>query len=286
MENNEVIIEENDIIEENVEQNMPESEINLADIISPQNYDWINDETLVVIIRVDKSELSQNLSRLPICGKPMIEWVSIATAGPVQKIIREPADGNFLEDVKGYCRGKKYLAVFYSDTPLLQRNTFCEIMDYFSKNRYNVIELPRGYVFRVDYLLTIDEIFSPMKKSFSPRNFDQINCAKSLAYANKVLQEQILNYHKENGVILIGENTIFIDADVEIESGVIIYPNNVIKGQTIIGKNVVLESGNVIKDSIIGDNCEVAGSYIVKSKVKDGEKIKPFTNLNEEVVGD
>lgn len=279
MENQSVVIEEK-------EESVVEDKIDLSTIVSTQNYDWINEETIVVIIKSDKSEMSDKLSSVLVCGKPMVEWVKIATSGPVQKVIKEPVAEQFLNVLKGIGIGKKYLALFYSDTPLLERSTFCEIMDYFAKNRYNIIELPRGYIFSVDYLMNIDVLFSPVKKNFNIKQFEQINTPRALSTASKVLQNKILEYHKDNGVTLFGENTIFIDADVEIEEGAVIYPNNILKGQTYIGKNVTLDSGNIINDSIIADDSEIVGSYIHKSKVKKGQKVGPFAKLDGEVVGD
>ena len=148
------------------------------------------------------------------------------------------------------------------------------------------MELPRGYVFSVEYLMNIDVLFSPIKKNFNVRQFEQINTPKALSSASKILQAKILEYHKENGVTLFGENTIFIDADVEIEEGTVIYPNNIIKGQTYIGKNVTLDAGNIINDSIVADDCYVLASYLNKSKVKKGQKVGPFVKLDGEVVGD
>ena len=277
---------ENQTIEKEEEIEIKEGQIDLNQIVSNPNYDWINEETVVVIIKSDKSEMSDTLSSVLVCGKPMVDWVKMATSGPVQKIIKEPVEEQFLNTLKGIGVRKKYLALFYSDTPLLERTTFCEIMDYFAKNRYNIVELPRGYVFSVDYLMNIDILFSPVKKNFNIKQFEQINTPKALSNASKILQAKILDYHKENGVTLIGEGSIFIDSDVEIEEGTVIYPNNILKGQTIVGKNVILESGNIITDSIIDDEAVVVASYINKSKVKKGCRVEPFTKLIEEVVGD
>jgi bifunctional UDP-N-acetylglucosamine pyrophosphorylase/glucosamine-1-phosphate N-acetyltransferase len=66
---------------------------------------------------------------------------------------------------------------------------------------------------------------------------------------------------------------------VQIESGAIIYPNNIIKGQSYIGKNVVLESGNYIVDSAICDGAKVCQSYIKNSVVEKKKNIGPFENL-------
>ena len=260
--------------------------IDLSSIVSTQSYEWINEEVIVVIVRKDECDFSNKLSSVLLCGKPMVEWVKIATSGPVQKIIDQPEESQFLNTLKGLGAGKKYLALFYSDTPLLERNTFCDIMDFFVKNRYNIMELPRGFVFKVDYLMNIDLLFSPVKKNFNVRQFEIVDSTKALSNASKILQSKILDYHKENGVTLFGENTIFIDGDVEIENGTVIYPNNVLKGQTYIGKNVVIDSGNVISDSIISDNAYVVGSYIFKSKVEKNAKVGPFEKLNGEVYGD
>lgn len=279
MENETLIMEENNEIED-------AKSVDFSTIIAEKNYDWINDETIVVIIKSDKSEMSDTLSSALICGKPMIEWVKLATSGPKQKVIKEPEKEQFLNTLKGYAAGNKYLVLLYSDTPLLERGTFCEIMDFFVKNRYNIMELPRGYVFSVEYLLSIDVLYSPVKKSFNPRQFEQINTPRSISNASRVLQTKILDYHKDNGVTLIGENTIFIDADVEIEAGTVIYPNNIIKGQTYIGKEVTLESGNIICDSIIDNNATLTASYVNKSKVKSGAKVLPFTKIDGEVIGD
>jgi len=280
---NDTIIEELESVENMAKE---ESKLDLSSIVSSANYDWINEETVVVIIKSDRSEMSDKLSSVLVCGKPMVDWVKMATSGPSQKVIKEPSDDQFLNVLKGYGAGKKYLALLYSDTPLLERSTFCEIMDFFAKNRYNIIELPRGYIFSVEYLMNIDVLFSPVKKNFNIRQFEQINTPKALSSASKILQAKILEYHKENGVTLLGENTIFIDADVEIEAGSVIYPNNILKGQTYIGKNVLLDSGNIINDSIVADDCTVVASYINKSKIKKGQTVGPFVKLDGEVIGD
>ncbi len=273
-------------IEMEKEEMADETKIDLSAIVSHENLDWINSDTVVVIIKSDKSEMSDKLSSVLVCGKPMIEWVKMATSGPIQKVIKEPNADQFLNELKGYAVGKKYLALFYSDTPLLERSTFCEIMDFFAKNRYNIMELPRGYVFSVDYLMNIDVLFSPIKKNFNIKQFELINTPKALSSASKILQAKILEYHKENGVTLLGENTIFIDADVEIEEGTVIYPNNILKGQTYIGKNVMLDAGNIISDSIVADESYVVASYLNKSKIKKGQRVGPFSKLDGEVVGD
>ena len=99
-----------------------------------------------------------------------------------------------------------------------------------------------------------------------------------------MLNKRILDYHKERGVVFFGENTIFVDADVEIESGCVIYPNNVIKGESYIGRDVILESGNYIFDTIVCDEAFVCQSYLEKSKVEKGKVVGPFAKLINEKI--
>ncbi len=250
-------------------------DMNKEPLQQAENYDWVAEETLVVIVKA-KGEISPNFD---ICGKKMIDWVALAASGCAQKIIEEPEEENLLETVRNLAEGYNFVAVLYSDTPLLKKTTFLEIMDYFSKRRMNVLKLVRGYVFKAEYLQNAKMLLSSTVEEFDKEDFTLINSSKKVSFAFKVLSGRILNYHKENGVIFFGENTIFIDADVEIEAGCVIYPNNIIKGESYIGKNVILESGNYIFDTIVCDEAFVCQSYLEKSKVEKGKVIGPFAKL-------
>lgn len=260
------------------------SVIDVNAIISRESYDWINDETLVVVIKVSESNLGKNSSGLEICGKTMLDWVLLSSSGCEQKVIDEPSEEEFLNTIKMIANEKPFVAVFYSDTPLIQKKTFYQIMDFFSKSNTNVLKLLRGYVFRTKYLQLMNSIFSPRQEDFNVEEFTLVNNAQKLNNAFKVLNERILNYHKQNNTVIFGEETVFIDADVEIESGVTIYPNNVLKGQSYIGKNVTLESGNIISDTLVCDNSTIIASYLDKSKVSAGKTIGPFVKaFNENI---
>ena len=190
MEKEEFIDEE---ITTELEKDLQEPSLDFSTIVSNESSEWINEETIVVIIKNEGDKI-KNLSSVLLCGKPMVDWVKLATSGPVQKVINMVEPSQFLNTLKGLGAGKKYLAVFYSDTPLLERSTFCEIMDYFARNRYNIMELPRGYVFNVEYLMNLDVLFSPVKKSFNIKQFEQVDNPRSLSNAYKILQSKILEF--------------------------------------------------------------------------------------------
>lgn len=240
-----------------------------------ENTEWVAKETLVVIVEAD-GKISPFFE---ICGKKMIDWVALSTSGCQQKIIKQPQDDDILNAVSKFADDFNFVAVFYSDTPLLKKSTFLEIMDFFSKNRMNVLRLSRGYVFRAEFLQSAKIILSSSFEEFDKEDFLVVSDAQKLGLAFNILNQRILSYHKQNGVIFFGENTIFVDADVEIESGSVIYPNNVIKGESYIGKNVILESGNYIFDTIVCDDAFVCQSYLEKSKIEKGKLIGPFEKI-------
>lgn len=240
-----------------------------------ENFEWVAEETLVVIIKA-KGDISANFD---ICGKKMIDWVALATSGCQQKIIEEPIEEEFLTTIKDLAEGYNFVAVFYSDTPLLKKKTFLQVMDYFCVRKMNVLKLLRGFVFKTSYLQTAKMLLSSNVDEFDKEDFMIINTPQKVSQAFKILNQRILQYHKNNGVIFFGEETIFVDADVEIEEGTVIYPNNIIKGESFIGKNVVLESGNYIFDTIICDEAFVCQSYLEKSKVEKGKVVGPFEQI-------
>ena len=256
----------------------------LTKIIVSKSFEWINNECLVAIIKKQKTDFCNDLSDKEISGKTLLEWVKMATCGPEQHVLEDLAEMEIIEKLRNISLNKSYVFLCYSDTPYLQRSTFCKIMDYFSTSNLNALELPRGFVFKTQYLQTMSYLSSFVKKMFEPKDFNQIIASKDLTDFFEFTQNKIRDFHKRNGVTLFGEGTIFIDADVEIGKGTTIYPNNVLKGKTSVGENVILKSGNTINESIIGDFAQIEGSFIFKSKVSKDKQILPLTKLNGECV--
>ncbi len=244
-----------------------------------EQVEWDSSKTLVLIL--DGKETN---SSFYLCGKRMIDWVKLATSGCEQEVLSDIGDDEVLDLVKPFAEKAQYIAVFYSDTPLLQKSTFLEIMNYFCANGSNFMKLPRGYVFQAEFLKNSKMLMQTNPTEFGDEDFKKIDDAEKISYAFKVLNGRILSYHKNNGVVLFGEETIFIDADVEIEAGTVIYPNNIIKGQSYIGKGVILESGNYIIDSIVLDGAFVCQSYIESGKVGQDKTVGPFARIIKETV--
>ena len=79
----------------------------------------------------------------------------------------------------------------------------------------------------------------------------------------------------------------YIDKSVKFGKNVTIYPNNIIKGNTIIEDNVILLPNNYIEDSYIFSGAYVEYSHIVKSIIKNNSIVGPFSRLRpNSVVGE
>ena len=106
-----------------------------------------------------------------------------------------------------------------------------------------------------------------------------VNSRVQLEQARKVLQTRINNRLMENGVTLINQDTIYIDETVKIGKDTVIYPNNIISGNTIIGENCTLYSDNEISNSTIKDNVQIRKSFIEDSYVDEYTTIGPYAHL-------
>lgn len=229
-------------------------------IIAPKDFAWVRDEAMAVIFHTSGDDVD-------ICGKTKLEWVQLACVNMLTKVVDEPKDEDFFSTLKNLSAGKKFVVVLYSNTPLLKQNTILEALDYISSKNVNAIMLPKGFIFKSEYL-SGTMVSTPVRKNIAPEQFEEIDSPNAISGACEKIWDEIRMFHKNNGIVLKGENTIFIDADVVIESGTIIEPNNIIKGHSTIGQNVMLKSGNYIEDSIVA-----SGETLVRKTIINGEII-------------
>ena len=88
---------------------------------------------------------------------------------------------------------------------------------------------------------------------------------------------EIIEKHKQNGVIFMDEESVFIDPEVVIGEGTKIAPNVRLAGQTVIGKHVTIGFNTEIENATIGDEVTIRQSVILESKIGKGTTVGPFT---------
>ncbi len=92
-----------------------------------------------------------------------------------------------------------------------------------------------------------------------------VNTLKQLEAVEFALRERKKNELRDAGVRFIDSQHCYIDSEVEVGEGSVIYPNTYITGQSKIGKNVVIEMGAQISHSIVEDNAKVLAYTILES---------------------
>lgn len=106
-----------------------------------------------------------------------------------------------------------------------------------------------------------------------------INTNLELYEYNQKLRREINLKHLENDVNIFDIDHTFIGPDVKIESGVSIYPNVYLNGETVIKENSTIFGDSYLKDAKIGANTSIISSRITDSEVKNNVTIGPNSHL-------
>ena len=112
--------------------------------------------------------------------------------------------------------------------------------------------------------------------AFGVNNQYQLSLAGNVVFENKCYE--LMN----QGVIIVDIKNTYIESDVIVEAGSMIYPNVYLKGNTRIGSFCAIESHSFIFDSIIKNYVNIkSGSYLEKSQVDEKSIIGPYAHLRE-----
>ena len=88
----------------------------------------------------------------------------------------------------------------------------------------------------------------------------------------------------DNGVTLINPSNTYIGADVEIGKDTIIYPGNIIEGNTVNRRGCTLYPNSRINNSIIEDEVQIETSVIIDSKIGNNTTVGPFAYIRPDSV--
>jgi len=143
------------------------------------------------------------------------------------------------------------------------------------------------------YLTDVPKILKESNRKiavYTASNADEflgVNSQKQLYEAGVVMRRRIADKHLNNGVVIMDIETTYIDADVEIGRGAILYPGVILQGKSSIGKGAVIGPYSQIYNSTIGPKTHVRQSVVEGAKVGEACQIGPFTYLRAgAVLGD
>lgn len=90
---------------------------------------------------------------------------------------------------------------------------------------------------------------------------------------------QIVMKHMAAGVEFVDWKSAYIDEEVEIGAGTVIWPGVILCGATKIGTKCVIGHNTRIVDSTIADEVEIQSSEIMESTIGSFTKVGPFAYL-------
>lgn len=109
-----------------------------------------------------------------------------------------------------------------------------------------------------------------------------VNSRIQLARVEAIMRDRIAELHMSNGVTLIDPKNTYIEKNVVIEQDVIIYPGNVLQGNTTIKTGSILYPNNRIDNSIVGKNVTIQSSVILDSNIGENTTVGPFAYIRPE----
>ena len=271
-----------EILEKEIEQINILDSLNKSDKIDNigdtllQKLNMENDynDFLVLILKV---KYAYDFNNLDMFGLKSLDYVNSSVNFCKTKIVEYNLDDDIIKVVKQNLEDKKYVAVVFSDTPLIKRRTFIEILDYFKFKSLCALKFNRGYVFDCEYLKNTSKVYNPHQQNFTEEDFIKIYDEKSFAEVLSILKNRILTYHLSKGVIIKDLNTTFIDAEVNIDKGVVLDKNVNILGKTVIKENSNIGFNSKIKNAIINKNVIIENSIIENSILEENVKVCDFS---------
>jgi bifunctional UDP-N-acetylglucosamine pyrophosphorylase/glucosamine-1-phosphate N-acetyltransferase len=122
-------------------------------------------------------------------------------------------------------------------------------------------------------------LVKPIKFS-SELPFLGINTLEQLSRIAELLMERKIKHLQAEGIMFLNPTTVYLDQNVSIESGSVIFPGVTLLGNTKIGREVTVESGCFIKNSHISEKCQIlANSYLEEAIVRSEAVVGPMARL-------
>lgn len=115
-----------------------------------------------------------------------------------------------------------------------------------------------------------------------------INTRNELTDAILTLQKRVIDEYMKAGVTFINPYSVIIEPEVKMEMDIIIYPNVIIQGRSVIGNSTTIYSNTRIIDSIIEEGVTIKDSSVIEaSHIKSSAIIGPFAHLRpHSVIGE
>ena len=106
-----------------------------------------------------------------------------------------------------------------------------------------------------------------------------INTRVHLAQAEAALRRRTNRHWMEAGVTLVDPETTYIGPRVEIGTDTVIFPNTHLEGRTQIGQGCRIGPNSLVRQSVIGNGCQVEASVLEQATLEEQVEVGPFAHL-------
>lgn len=192
---------------------------------------------------------------------------------------------DLVEFAKKHTNASNYVVLLSENMPLLTKTAFNNLVDYCVFKGVKACKFRGGAVFDVEYLKSNNNIYYDSVYSQNEDVFWVVETVEQRNYALDVLKSRIINFYINNGVDIKDFTNVLIEKNVDIERGVQIFSGNVLKGNTYIGKNVILKENNTITNSAVGGNSCIASSVIDNSTIGCDCIVMPYSHIDGCTIG-
>ncbi len=112
-----------------------------------------------------------------------------------------------------------------------------------------------------------------------PTEAQQVNTRAELALADGAMRNRIRSALMADGVTLVGPESIYVDAGVEVGEDTTLLPGTHLMGDTVIGGECEIGPNAVLRDMHVGNRCTIGGSTLEASTVADGVDIGAYCRV-------
>lgn len=107
-----------------------------------------------------------------------------------------------------------------------------------------------------------------------------VNTQRELAKATRLVFRNKCLELMEKGVILVDPRQTYIEEQVEVGAGAVIYPGVHLKGKTLIGSFALIEPNCLILDCEVAESVQIKmGCHFEKTKIAKGAILGPYARL-------
>ncbi|HOV69133.1 MAG TPA: hypothetical protein PLZ84_02285 [Clostridia bacterium] len=133
--------------------------------------------------------------------------------------------------------------------------------------------------FQTAFLKLLDQGLAQYIQVTDQAELIKITGAITLSEVLRAMYRQKCEELEKNDVVIINPLDVYIDRDVVVGKGTVIYPGNCLESGTVIGQTCILYPGNRISGSVIGNGVTIQNSVIITARIGDNTTVGPYAYL-------